>query len=176
MARRGVFRKRRILLRQHDGLDFARHGQIFMHELVFGVQLLAAARQLPIQLDLFIGKSGAILLGYPGTTGLRAMAPRPDLEPDVGFAGQFALQPGQRTRQLRAALSAACEETGGDPDLAAKGVLIDGLPRPLDECELADGADVKDVITKGQGKMKPMPAVTGADLDNVVAYVKSLKK
>jgi mono/diheme cytochrome c family protein len=40
----------------------------------------------------------------------------------------------------------------------------------------ATAADVKDVITKGQGKMKPMPAVTGADLDNVVAYVKSLKK
>jgi hypothetical protein len=35
---------------------------------------------------------------------------------------------------------------------------------------------VKDVIVKGQGKMKPMPAVTGADLDNVVAYVNSLKK
>jgi mono/diheme cytochrome c family protein len=40
----------------------------------------------------------------------------------------------------------------------------------------ATTADVKDVITKGQGKMKPMPAVTGADLDKVVAYVKSLKK
>jgi hypothetical protein len=37
-------------------------------------------------------------------------------------------------------------------------------------------ADVKDAITKGQGKMKPMPSVTGAELDNVVAYVKSLKK
>jgi mono/diheme cytochrome c family protein len=40
----------------------------------------------------------------------------------------------------------------------------------------ATTADVKDVVTKGQGKMKPMPTVTGDDLDNVVAYVKSLKK
>ena len=40
----------------------------------------------------------------------------------------------------------------------------------------ATTADVKDVIVKGKGKMKPMPAVTGADLDNVVAYVNSLKK
>jgi mono/diheme cytochrome c family protein len=40
----------------------------------------------------------------------------------------------------------------------------------------ASTADVKDVITKGQGKMKPVASVTGADLDNVVAYVKSLKK
>ena len=29
----------------------------------------------------------------------------------------------------------------------------------------ATTADVKDVIVKGQGKMKPMPAVTGADLE-----------
>ena len=40
----------------------------------------------------------------------------------------------------------------------------------------ATTADVKDVVTKGQGKMKPVASVTGADLDNVVAYVKSLKK
>lgn len=37
-------------------------------------------------------------------------------------------------------------------------------------------ADVKKVITDGQGKMKPMPSVAGADLDNVVAYVQSMKK
>jgi mono/diheme cytochrome c family protein len=40
----------------------------------------------------------------------------------------------------------------------------------------ATTADVKAVITNGQGKMKPMPSITGADLDNVVAYVNSLKK
>jgi mono/diheme cytochrome c family protein len=40
----------------------------------------------------------------------------------------------------------------------------------------SSAADVKDVITKGQGKMTAMSSVTGADLDNVVAYVKSLKK
>lgn len=37
-------------------------------------------------------------------------------------------------------------------------------------------ADVKKVITEGQGKMKPVASVAGADLDNVVAYVHSLKK
>ncbi len=37
-------------------------------------------------------------------------------------------------------------------------------------------ADVKKVVTEGQGKMKPVASVTGADLDNVVAYVHSLKK
>jgi mono/diheme cytochrome c family protein len=40
----------------------------------------------------------------------------------------------------------------------------------------ATSADVKKVVTEGQGKMKPIASVTGADLDNVVAYVHSLKK
>jgi mono/diheme cytochrome c family protein len=40
----------------------------------------------------------------------------------------------------------------------------------------ATTTDVKAVITNGQGKMKPMPTITGADLDNVVAYVNSMKK
>ena len=37
-------------------------------------------------------------------------------------------------------------------------------------------ADVKSVVAKGQGKMKPINGVAGADLDNVAAYVKTLKK
>ena len=37
-------------------------------------------------------------------------------------------------------------------------------------------ADLKKVITDGKGKMKPIASVTGASLDNVVAYVRSLKK
>ncbi len=36
-------------------------------------------------------------------------------------------------------------------------------------------ADIKKIIMDGKGKMKPV-AVSGADLDNVVAYVKTLKK
>jgi mono/diheme cytochrome c family protein len=36
-------------------------------------------------------------------------------------------------------------------------------------------ADMKAIITDGKGKMKPVAGVAGASLDNVVAYVKSLK-
>ena len=35
--------------------------------------------------------------------------------------------------------------------------------------------DLKKVIANGKGKMKPIASVSGADADNVVAYVKSLK-
>jgi mono/diheme cytochrome c family protein len=37
-------------------------------------------------------------------------------------------------------------------------------------------ADVKATVTNGKGKMKAIPAVSGAALDNVAAYVASLKK
>jgi hypothetical protein len=44
--------------------------------------------------------------------------------------------------------------------------------KPLSE----SSADVKKIITDGQGKMKPIAGLAGADLDNVVAFVQSLKK
>jgi mono/diheme cytochrome c family protein len=37
-------------------------------------------------------------------------------------------------------------------------------------------ADLRKVITDGQGKMHPVASVTGANVDDVVAYVRSLKK
>jgi mono/diheme cytochrome c family protein len=36
-------------------------------------------------------------------------------------------------------------------------------------------ADVKAAVTKGKNKMKPVPGVTGKALDDVAAYVASLK-
>jgi cytochrome c5 len=37
-------------------------------------------------------------------------------------------------------------------------------------------ADVKTAVTTGTGKMKPVAGVAGADLDNLVAFVHTLKK
>lgn len=37
-------------------------------------------------------------------------------------------------------------------------------------------ADIKTAVSAGKGKMKPIPTITGASLDNVTAYVKTLKK
>jgi hypothetical protein len=36
--------------------------------------------------------------------------------------------------------------------------------------------DFKKIITDGKGKMRPVTSVTGAALDDVVAYVHTLKK
>ena len=37
-------------------------------------------------------------------------------------------------------------------------------------------ADIKTIMTEGKRKMKPVKTVTCADADDVVVYVKSLKK
>lgn len=44
--------------------------------------------------------------------------------------------------------------------------------KPLSETTM----DVKKVVTDGQGKMKPVGGLTGAQVDDVVAYVHSFKK
>jgi mono/diheme cytochrome c family protein len=46
--------------------------------------------------------------------------------------------------------------------------------KPLSATALSD-AEIKKAITDGSGKMKPVSGVAGADLDNVVAYVRTLK-
>jgi mono/diheme cytochrome c family protein len=57
----------------------------------------------------------------------------------------------------------------GNPTMA-KALKVDIKP-------LSDStADVKKVTMEGVGKMKPVASVTGADLDNMVAYVHSFKK
>ena len=37
-------------------------------------------------------------------------------------------------------------------------------------------AELKQIITEGKGKMKPVKTVAGKDVDSVIAYVRSLKK
>jgi len=66
----------------------------------------------------------------------------------------------------------------------------DGTPNPgimkMTKAEMKDlkspevqgmsAADMKTVITAGKGKMKPVATVTGTTVDDVIAYVKTLKK
>jgi mono/diheme cytochrome c family protein len=54
----------------------------------------------------------------------------------------------------------------------------DGAGSKMDPAPIAgvEVATVKDSVSKGKGKMKPVASVTGADLDDVAAYVASLKK
>lgn len=65
----------------------------------------------------------------------------------------------------------SCHGPDGTPNPAvAKMMKVD-----MKDLKTTD-ADIADVITKGKGKMKAVTAVTGKSVDDVAAYVKSLKK
>ena len=54
----------------------------------------------------------------------------------------------------------------------------EGAGGAMDNASIAgkSEADVKAAVTGGKGKMKPIASVSGPALDNVAAYVASLKK
>jgi len=70
----------------------------------------------------------------------------------------------------------SCHGANGEGNPAiAKALKTEIKPLMDPEVQSMSEADIKKIIMEGKGKMKPV-AVSGADLDNVVAYVKSLKK
>jgi mono/diheme cytochrome c family protein len=44
------------------------------------------------------------------------------------------------------------------------------------EVQALSADDIKKIISEGKGKMKPVKSVAGKDIDDVVAYVHTLKK
>ena len=63
----------------------------------------------------------------------------------------------------------------GNPGMA-KALNVEMKPLGSADVQKMSDADIKKVVTMGMGKMKPVSGVAGADLDNVVAYVRTLKK
>lgn len=71
----------------------------------------------------------------------------------------------------------ACHGPDGTANPAiAKMMKVDVKDLKSAEVQASSDDDLKKVITDGKGKMKPVATVSGAALDNVVAYVRSLKK
>jgi mono/diheme cytochrome c family protein len=63
----------------------------------------------------------------------------------------------------------------GNPGMA-KVLATTITPLGSDEVQKMSDADLKKVVTQGKGKMKPVAGLSDADLDNVVAHVRTLKK
>ena len=71
----------------------------------------------------------------------------------------------------------SCHGSDGTPNAAiAKMLKVEIKDLKSAEVQGMSDADLKKVITEGTGKMKPVKAVSGSDADNVVAYIRSLKK
>jgi mono/diheme cytochrome c family protein len=66
--------------------------------------------------------------------------------------------------------------TGVATPAIAKMMKVDIRDLGSAEIQKMSDEDLKETITKGKGKMKPVKSVAGKDMDNVVAYVRSLKK
>jgi mono/diheme cytochrome c family protein len=63
----------------------------------------------------------------------------------------------------------------GNPAIAK---MMNVTMKPLGSAEVQakSDADLKTVITAGTGKMKPVAGVSAGDADNIVAYLRTLKK
>jgi mono/diheme cytochrome c family protein len=63
----------------------------------------------------------------------------------------------------------------GNPAIA-KMMNVTMKPLGSPEVQAKSDADLKAVISAGTGKMKPVSGLSAADTDNVVAYLRTLKK
>ena len=71
----------------------------------------------------------------------------------------------------------SCHGADGTPNAAiAKMMKVEMRDLKSAEVQAMSDGDIKKIITDGKGKMKPVKTATGGDVDNVVAYVRSLKK
>lgn len=63
----------------------------------------------------------------------------------------------------------------GNPAIAK---MFNVTMKPLGSAEVQakSDADLKTIITTGMGKMKPVAGLSAGDVDNVVAYLRTLKK
>ena len=63
----------------------------------------------------------------------------------------------------------------GNPGIA-KMMKVTMKPLGSKEVQAKSDADLKKVVTEGTGKMKPVASVTGKQVDEVVAFIRTLKQ
>jgi predicted CXXCH cytochrome family protein len=71
----------------------------------------------------------------------------------------------------------SCHGADGTPNPAiVKMMKVDIHDLKAAEVQAHSDTDLKKIVTDGQGKMKPIASVTGASLDDCIAFLRSLKK
>lgn len=71
----------------------------------------------------------------------------------------------------------SCHGAAGAPNAAiAKSLKVEMRDLASKEVQALTDDEAKAIITAGKGKMRPVKSVAGADVDNVVAYMRTLKK
>jgi cytochrome c553 len=71
----------------------------------------------------------------------------------------------------------SCHGADGTPNAAiAKSMKVDMKHLGSAEVQALSDDDLKKAITEGQGKMKPVKSVSAKAADDIVAYMRTLKK
>ena len=80
----------------------------------------------------------------------------------------------------KAAYDKACKSCHGADGTAnaaiAKSMKVEMAHLGDAKVQALSDEDLKAIVTKGRGKMKPVKSVTGKAVDDVVAYMRSMKK
>lgn len=63
----------------------------------------------------------------------------------------------------------------GNPGVA-KALGVTFTPLSSEEIQKKTDAELKKIMTEGKGKMKPVKDLTDADMGNIIAFIRSLKK
>ena len=70
-----------------------------------------------------------------------------------------------------------CHGADGTPNPnIAKMMKVEMRPLGSAEVQALSDEDMRKIITEGKGKMKPVATVTGKSVDDVIAFVRTLKK
>jgi mono/diheme cytochrome c family protein len=80
----------------------------------------------------------------------------------------------------QAVYNRACKSCHGSDGTAnpglAKAMKVEIRNLGSSEVQAMSDEDMRKIIMDGKGKMKPVTSVSGADLDNLIAFVRTLKK
>jgi len=80
-------------------------------------------------------------------------------------------------KALFAAKCQACHGPNGEgKESIAKMFNVTIHPLGSKEIQAKSDADLKKIITTGQGKMKPVAGLTGPQVDDTVAFIRTLKQ
>jgi mono/diheme cytochrome c family protein len=98
----------------------------------------------------------------------------------LGFAAAATALQAADAKAGEASYAKSCKSCHG-PDGAGNPAIAKMMKVEMRDLKSADvqamsDADLNKVITDGKGKMKPVASVSGAAADNVVAYLRTLKK
>src|SRR5438552_15266285 len=97
-------------------------------------------------------------------------------------AGCIAVQPARSANAAdgKAVYSRKCQtchgpDGNGNPGMAAA-LKVKFKPLCSDEIQKMPDAAIKKVITEGKGRMKPSQGLSDADVGDVIAFIRTLKK